>query len=52
MDIKNNPHPCPFNGAVVCADQTGCARCGWNPKVAEERLHRIKQELKERRETR
>ena len=52
MDIKNNPHPCPFNGAVVCADQTGCTRCGWDPKVAEERLHRIKQELKERRETR
>lgn len=41
-DIKN-PHPCPFNGAVVCADQTCCARCGWNPKVAEKRLHKFKQ---------
>jgi len=47
-----NLHPCPFNGAVVCVDQKSCARCGWNPKVAEERLHRIVQEMKERRKTR
>lgn len=49
QDVKNLSR-CPFNGAVVCDDQTNCARCGWDPKVANERMRRITQEPKERNE--
>ena len=48
LQEMKNPHPCPYNGGVVCVDQIGCIRCGWNPKVAEERLHRIMEEQKKR----
>ena len=41
--------PCPRNIAVECADQTQCARCGWNPKVAEKRLANIIEERKQKR---
>ena len=52
INIKNvkSPHPCPFNGAVVCGDQEKCASCGWNPVVAEARkleaIKRIKKKEK------
>ena len=48
MDEVKNPAPCPFNGAVVCLTQIFCDGCGWNPKVSEERLQKIKQDLKKR----
>lgn len=41
--------PCPNNVAVVCPDQTQCSRCGWNPKVAKQRLENLEKELKEKR---
>jgi hypothetical protein len=52
MEDNKNPHPCPFNGAVVCVVQIFCDRCGWNPKVAEERLNRITQDHEDRRDPR
>ena len=42
QEIKN-PEPCPFNGAVVCLEQLSCNKCGWNPKVAKERLCQIEE---------
>lgn len=41
--------PCPINEAIMCADQSQCSRCGWDPKVAEERLQAVIKELKEKR---
>ncbi len=30
--------PCPNNAGVECLHKDGCARCGWNPEVAQQRL--------------
>lgn len=32
---------CKFNRGVICLEQEGCEKCGWNPVVAEERLIRF-----------
>lgn len=36
---------CPFNAMLDCppGEAHNCKKCGWNPKVAEERLERVKQ---------
>ena len=44
MSNKNNsvrpPWPCLFNEAVLCNEQK-CEKCGWNPKVAKDRLSKF-----------
>lgn len=35
---------CPHNKELICTVKN-CNRCGWNPKVAEIRLAKIKKEL-------
>jgi hypothetical protein len=35
---------CPHNPQVVCPEQN-CDKCGWNPKVADSRLKKIKESL-------
>lgn len=39
---------CPYNVAVICKSH-GCDTCGWNPKVAQERLDKIVAKMKEAR---
>lgn len=46
QNVKNQ-NPCPYNGGVVCVVQLFCDRCGWNPKVAEERTNQILQDRRE-----
>jgi hypothetical protein len=41
--------PCHNNGAVICSDHSQCARCGWNPEVAEKRSAAVEEELKQKR---
>lgn len=41
MAAYEKPKPCPFNEGVGCLKLSECFRCGWNPAVASERLHRI-----------
>jgi hypothetical protein len=41
--------PCPNNDAVICPDHSNCARCGWNPKVAEKRHDAVVEDLKQKR---
>lgn len=41
--------PCPNNEAVICPDHSQCSRCGWNPKVADQRLSAVIAELKKKR---
>lgn len=52
MNETKNTATCPFNEGVVCTVQLFCDRCGWNPKVAEERTERILKQLKKRRKSR
>lgn len=40
---------CPNNDAVVCPDHSKCSKCGWDPKVAAQRLAAIEEELKQKR---
>lgn len=46
--MSKKPSECPYaaKGAVWCETQN-CAKCGWNPVVAEARLEAIKQKLAE-----
>ena len=37
---------CPHNDACGCWTPE-CHKCGWNPKVSERRLEKIKEELNE-----
>lgn len=41
--------PCPRNEAVLCPDRSKCSRCGWNPKVSDQRLAAVIEELKKKR---
>lgn len=43
---------CIYNRNIVCQDTHKCARCGWDPAVAEARLGKIKAGLKKDREKR
>ena len=38
--IKELPkeEQCPFNRYVKCMLKDNCPKCGWNPKVTEERM--------------
>lgn len=36
---------CPYNDGVLCFPVGDCGKCGWNPKVAEARLVRIRAQL-------
>lgn len=29
---------CPFNAWVKCQEKSKCSKCGWNPKVGNERM--------------
>lgn len=44
--MSKKPKECPYaaKGSVWCETQN-CAKCGWNPVVAEARLEAIKQKL-------
>lgn len=47
MSRKKNKYKnlviCKYNSAVRCAEGSSCEKCGWNPKVSEEReKHRTK----------
>lgn len=33
-------------GAVWCNDKSKCPVCGWNPRVSEQRILRLKEKLK------
>ncbi len=35
---------CRFNTAVNC-EESKCAKCGWNPEVAEQRVTKIREGL-------
>ena len=36
---------CPFNDGLSCMPQDmRCNKCGWNPKVAEKRLKKLRNE--------
>ena len=37
---------CPFNAMLDCppGEAHNCKKCGWNPKVAEERLEKMRME--------
>lgn len=49
MITNQDNNTCPYNNGVVCLPKTGaettaqrcCETCGWNPKVAKERLIKI-----------
>lgn len=38
---------CIYTEGVACEDRVRCPICGWNPKVADERLERIRGDGKE-----
>lgn len=44
---ERNPESCYFNREIVCekTEKDVCSLCGWNPKVADIRLRRIKAKL-------
>lgn len=45
--IRQGNHPyfeCRYNNMVGC-DTRNCEQCGWNPKVANERLEKIRAEM-------
>ena len=35
---------CPYNEGVICGPIINCIKCGWNPKVAEERRKKLRNE--------
>ena len=37
---------CVYNRQVDCMGEVHCYRCGWNPKVAEERAKKVRARLK------
>lgn len=46
MAYKKQIRDCPFrkDGAIDCTDGW-CDKCGWNPKVEEERKKKIREKL-------
>lgn len=34
---------CIFNEVIICDDPTMCGKCGWNPKVSEQRIQRMRE---------
>ncbi len=40
---------CKNNDAIVCLDRSKCSRCGWDPKVADERKKAVCEKHKEKR---
>lgn len=38
--------PCPNNSEIICSDHSQCARCGWDPEVAEKRRNETKKKGK------
>ena len=41
---SGNLWDCPYNVGVGCEKRT-CVRCGWNPKVAQERIEAFLEEV-------
>ena len=37
---------CPYNRAIIC-DEEKCRKCGWNPRVEQERKFEIRIKLSE-----
>lgn len=46
---KKTVNVCPNNDAIVCLDHSKCSRCGWDPKVEEERRQSVLEEREEKR---
>lgn len=42
---KGEPVVCHFNKSIDCKDHSRCAKCGWNPAVAEIRSREIRRRL-------
>ena len=38
--------PCPHNEACAC-ERKECYKCGWNPKVSDKRMAKIRQQRQE-----
>ena len=43
--MGDNNSICIHNKMIDCSAKAGCERCGWNPKVKEQRVKKMKAQL-------
>lgn len=43
---RKKPVKCQHNQWIECLKPESCAKCGWNPEVAQRRLEEIKEKLR------
>jgi hypothetical protein len=44
--VVRKVNTCPYNEACGCEKKT-CSTCGWNPKVSDKRMAKVRQQRQE-----